>query len=321
MTWLAVRRRNRLDLSQLRRDANETYLYLQARGFLVLTMGNRVSQYRTILGQQGRAVPSRWQWLRQTVVPQLGKNLLATAVHLPTAIGRSLWQILARTLLDTVRTAPPMLAVVILLLFTSDTWKTFGNEPITRVIGILFVVLVASVALFFANARRFGDGRRPPFLPTTEEIYDLARRTPARGLVDANVVPQNESLSRAAVGNLWLIYVLLIGMNFLMVGLSIAVTLMLFGILVFNRAEQADLLGTQHVHVLFSFSTHGSFVFSWQLMLVSFMLAGVAVLYFAAAGLADKEARANLVGPNLDDLRSCVSAFYYYQGAVAKLEE
>jgi len=53
-----------------------------------------------------------------------------------------------------------------------------------------------------------------------------------------------------------------------------------------------------------------------QLILVSLMLSGIAVLSFAATGLQDKKARDAFVKANVTDLKCCVSAFFFYRAAV-----
>ncbi len=55
---------------------------------------------------------------------------------------------------------------------------------------------------------------------------------------------------------------------------------------------------------------------TWQLILVSLMLSGIAVLSFAATGLQDERARDAFVKSNVEDLKCCISAFYFYRAAV-----
>jgi len=296
-------------------------LYLETRGLAGLTIPCRVDYYRRILVEKyGQRTHHTKLVLK--IASLILKQFRAVLLHVPEVALRSLKQALTKTAMQTLRTTPVTLAAMILLFLTSDAWKICGSERLEQVIVILAAVLAVSVLFFFAGSdNKFGawtSGIIPD--PKKDNIRELAQHTTpgAKNLIHLRLAPEGKQLGRAELINVRTVYVILIVVNFLAVGFWAALALFLSGILIFSESAQAGLMGgIRNIHSIVDWSMAGYPVaVTWQLILVSLMLAGIAVLSFAATGLQDERARDAFVRPNVEDLKCCISAFYFYRAAV-----
>jgi hypothetical protein len=287
--------------------------YLQARGLLTLTFGYYAAKYEALR-------PKDHQRMRgPDLIPflkgfwELCVNLGAVAKHLPEVMWISLRQAVTQTVAEALRAAPAMLAVIIFLFLTSDAWKIFGSEAVWRIAALLVLLMAVSVIFFFAGAKRANGSLIDEITPTSADAPLLAARTPAAFWIHDGVVPDSGPLSRVKTLNVNGIYAVLMIGNFVTVGFLTALALICFGMLAFNSAVQGTLLGTKHIVGMLPIASH-QFVLTSQLIVVSLMLAGIAVLSFAVS-LQSTEARATFCGANITDLKSCLSAFYYFRAA------
>lgn len=296
-------------------------LYLETRGLAGLTIPCQVDYYRRILGEKdGRR--THHTKLALKIAYLIIKQFWAVLRHAPAVTGLSLKQALTKTTMQALRATPVTLAAMILLFLTSDAWKICGNERFEQVIVILVAVLVVSVLFFFVGSdNKFGAWTSDIIPdPKTDDIRALAQNIApkAGGLTHLEFAPGGDQLGRLELINVRTIYVMLIAGNFLAVGFWAMLALLFFGILIFDEAAQAGLMGgSNDIHSLIAGSVAGyPTAVTWQLILVCLMLSGIAVLSFAATGLQDERARDAFVKPNVDDLKSCISAFYFYRAAV-----
>lgn len=296
-------------------------LYLETRGLAGLTIPCQVDYYRRILGGENGQRTHHTKLVLRIAILVL-KQLGAVCRHVPAVMAKSISQSLTKTTMQALRTTPVALAAMILLFLTSDAWKICGNERLEQVIVILAAVLAISVLFFFAGSdNKFGTWTSVIIPdPEKDDIKGLAQQTTpeAKNLVHLDLLPASEYLGRLELINVRIVYVTLIIVDFLAVGFWAALALIFFGILIFDESAQAGLMGgSKSIHSLVDKSVAGYPVaVTWQLILVSLMLAGIAVLSFAATGLQDKDARDAFVKPNIDDLRCCISAFYFYRAVV-----
>lgn len=233
-------------------------------------------------------------------------------------VGRSLWHALTQTTLEALRTAPAMLAVIIFLFLTSDAWQVFGGEAIWRVITLLVLLLLVSLAFFFLGSPA-RDGSLSEVLPAARDMPALAAPTPASLWAQSGLAPVPAPLRRGQELSVAGIYAALMAGNFLAVGVLTAVALTAFGLLAFDGSVQQHLMGTIRADFIFRWVIAGhQLALSWQLVIVSVMLSGIAVLSFAVS-LQAKDARAIFCGANIADLQGCLSAFWYWQAAEAWL--
>jgi hypothetical protein len=306
---------------RLREGRDAVSLYLETRGLAGLTIPCRVDYYRRILVEKGgqRTHHTKLGW---KIASLIFKQFRPVFLHIPEVAFRSLKQALTKTAMQTLRTTPVTLAAMILLFLTSDAWKICGNERLEQVIVILAAALAISVLFFFAGSdNKFGtwtSGIIPD--PKKDDVRELAQNTTpeAKNLIHLDLAPGSEKLGRFELINVRTIYVILIVVNFLAVGFWAAFALFLSGIFILNESAQAGLMGgMRNIHSIVVWSVAGYPVaVTWQLLLVSLMLAGIAVLSFAATGLQDERARDAFVKPNVEDLKCCISAFYFYRAAV-----
>jgi hypothetical protein len=305
---------------RLRQGRDAVSVYLEARGLAGLTLPCEIDYYRTILGDSNSRGVRQARLLFKAARLLLAQGWAAFR-HVPAAAGLSLKQALTKTAIQTLSTTPVTLAAMILLFLTSDAWQICGNEHLAQVIVILGVVLIFSVLFFFASSgKEFGCWTSDIIPnPAADDIKALAESTTPGAVKLANLEIDTDSaqLGRLGLANVRIIYVVLVAGNFLAVGFWAMLALFFFGLLIFNEATQARLLGVKKVHALAAGSIVGYPVaVTWQLILVCLMLSGVAVLSFAATGLQDQRARDAFVKPNVDDLKACISAFYFFRAAV-----
>jgi hypothetical protein len=305
----------------LREGRDAVSLYLETRGLAGLTIPCRVDYYRRILSEKDGQRTHHTR-LALKIASLIVKQFWPVLRHIPAVMALSLKQSLTKTAMQTLRTTPVTLAAMILLFLTSDAWKICGNERLEQVVVILATALVISVLFFFAGSdNTFGTWTSDIMPdPKKDNIKKLAQRTvpEAKNLTHLELARGSEQLGRLELINVRTIYVILIVVNFLAVGFWAMLALLLFGVLIFDESAQAGLMGgIKHIHSLVAGSVGGyPIAVTWQLILVSLILAGIAVLSFAATGLQDKDARDAFVKPNVDDLKSCISAFYFYRAAV-----
>jgi hypothetical protein len=307
------------DRRRLCESRDSVVLYLETRGLAGLTLPCSIDYFRRDLRDKG-GPRTRGVKLTLRVAFVVLRQFAAVARHVPAVLAMSLWQALTKTAMQTLRTTPVTLAAMILLFLTSDAWKICGNENVEQVVVIIGAVLAISVIFFFAgSASQFGSWTSEVIPdPRTDNISELAETiTQAKDLVRPEIAPDTGKLSYFQILNVRAVYIVLIVVNFLAVGFWAAAALFFFGILLFSSSAQAELMGGKdQLHPLVVNSIAGYPVaITSQLILVSVMLAGIAVLSFAATGLQDPEARKAFVRQNVQDLKSCVSAFYFYRAA------
>ena len=304
----------------LRQGRDSVSLYLGARGLSGLTMPCRIDYYRRLLDRQDGRRSHRIK-LSLKIASLIARQSLAVAWHVPAVMARSASQALTRTTMQTLRTTPVTLAAMILLFLTSDAWKICGNEQPEQVAVILIAVLTISTLFFFAGSdNAFGHWTSEIFPdPRHDNLKELARQTTdkASNLTRLKLTYDDMRLGRIALINTRTVYVILVVINFLTVGFWAALALVFFGLLLFSKTAQEGLLGVKDLHPIFDHRVAGYPVaLTGQLILVSLMLSGIAVLSFAATGLQDKDARDAFVKANITDLKCCISAFYFYRAAV-----
>ncbi len=289
--------------------------YLQARGFVTFVYGYYKAQYQAALhGARAGGLASFLTGIRI-----LAANLGAVGGHVFVVIGKSLWHALTETTLEALRTAPAMLAVIIFLFLTSDAWHIFGSEAIWRVITLLALLLLVSLAFFFLGSPA-RDGPLSEVLPAAKDMQALTAPTPAWLWAQSGLKPAPAPLRRGQQLNVAGIYAALMAGNFLAVGLLTAFALTAFGLLAFDAPIQQHLIGTTRADFIFRWVIIAGhqLALSWQLVIVSLMLSGIAVLSLAVS-LQAKDARASFCGANIADLQGCLSAYWYWQAAEAWL--
>ena len=326
-SYASGQRADEIKLTLLYEARDSIALYLETRGLAGLTIPYKVRYYREIFRETyGLGVHGLQPWGKLALAKKITvltlAQLWALAKHMPKAAWESIRQSCTKTVTQALRTTPPILAAIIFLFLTSDAWKIGGKEQVAQLIVIVVAVLVISVLFFFIGAEESFGKWTSEIIPDPgkDHVEQLARDTKAGVdvLVYVNVRPGSKPLRKLERLNVTTIYVILIVANFLAVGLCAVLALVFFGILMFSITAQSELMGgDQYVHAIVNTSIAGYPVaLTWQLILVSVMLAGIQVLSFAAVGLQDKVARDAFVRPNIDDLKSCVSAFYYYRAVV-----
>jgi hypothetical protein len=222
---------------------------------------------------------------------------------------------LADTFSVAVRALPPLLAVLLFLSLTQETWQAFGDLEGWRFGAVLigFGLLAAVILLVGLRSERAE-------LASPEPGPDLVRRaggTPAAPLVDRGVEPAAPRLDRIERVNLAVALLITLAVRVAIVGAVVGAAFFVFGLLVVDEELTADWVGSAP-NVLLSTSVAGrELVVTEALVRVAIVLGAFASLYFAAVALGDARNRESFLDDVLERFRRVMAAWSYYRGALA----
>jgi hypothetical protein len=252
--------------------------------------------------------------------------------------------VLVRSVTTTVRSAlrpiPALLAVLVVVFATGDSWRIFGEDPPWRFTALMTILLGASLAAMAVNVRgAFGGwlallGCHDP----QDEVFTRwAGRTPARGLIGTlrpmlplggsdqdsdggEVLPVLRKARRMLAVNVAVLFGLTMVLNVVAVAIWISLLFIAIGTIAISSGITDDLLNTLHPAAVAQFGLLGQqYVITKPLIQLSLVLGAVAALNFATGTLQDRDNRAMFADHALADLRGALGALAYYLGAVAEL--
>jgi hypothetical protein len=226
--------------------------------------------------------------------------------------GRPAFEGLRDTFAVAVRALPPLLAVLLFLSLTQETWRAFGDLEGWRYGAVLigFGVL-AGVILLVASA-----ASAPSWVPEPgPALAERARTTPAAALVDRGVEPAAPPLDPIARVNLAVALLVTLALRVLVVGGVVGGAFFLFGLLVVDEPLTEEWVGSGP-NVFLSISIAGrEVVVTEALVRVAIVLGTFAALYFSAVALGDARNRASFLDDVLERFRRVMAAWSYYRGA------
>ena len=213
------------------------------------------------------------------------------------------------------RALPPLLAVLLFLSLTQETWQAFGDLEGWRFGAVLigFGLLAAVILLVGLRSERaeLASPRAGP------ELAERARRTPAAALVDRGVEPAAPLLDRIERINLAVALLVSLALRVLVVGAVVGGAFFVFGLLVVDEGLTEEWVGGP-ANVLLSISIAGrELVVTEALVRVAIVLGGFAALYFAAVALGDPRNRESFLDDLIERFRRVMAAWSYYRGALA----
>lgn len=226
--------------------------------------------------------------------------------------GRPAFEGLRDTFAVAVRALPPLLAVLLFLSLTQETWRAFGPLEGWRYGAVLigFGLLTAVILLVGLRAERaeLASPRPGP------ELAKRARRTPAAALVERGVEPAAPPLDRIERVNLAVALLVTLGLRVLVVGAVVGAAFFIFGLLVVDEGLTEEWVGGPP-NVLLSLSVAGrEVVVTEALVRVAIVLGTFAALYFAAVALGKGENREDFLDDLLERFRRVMAAWSYYRG-------
>jgi hypothetical protein len=261
--------------------------------------------------------PARAGWIA------LGSAGVAVALYALTSLGvlapllsqgRPAFEGLRDTFAVAVRALPPLLAVLLFLSLTQETWRAFGDLEGWRFGAVLigFGLLAAVILLVGLRAERaeLASPRPGP------DLARRARQTPAAPLVGRGVEPTAPPLDRIERINLAVALLVTLALRVLVVGAVVGGAFFLFGLLVVDEGLTEEWAGA--AHVLLSISIAGrELVVTEALVRVAIVLGAFAALYFAAVALGDARNRESFLDDVLERFHRVMAAWSYYRGALA----
>lgn len=229
-------------------------------------------------------------------------------------LGRPAFEGLRDTFAVAVRALPPLLAILLFLSLTAETWQTFGDLAGWRFGAVLIGFgLLASLILLLGLRDERAELASPAPGPDLER---RARATPAAPLVDRGLAPASPPLDRIERANLAVALLVNLGTRVLVVGAVVGAAFFLFGLLVVDEATTTDWVKAP-ADVLLSASIAGrELVVTEALVRVAITLGGFASLYFAAVALGERRNREDFLDDVLERFRRVMAAWSYYRGAL-----
>jgi type III secretory pathway component EscR len=277
--------------------------------------------------------------LLMLVGPALVSIPYSIIVYLAFALARGV----ATTVKSALRPVPALLAVLVVVFATGDSWRIFGQEPYWRFFGLMAILLGVGLISMGVNLRGVKGGLRADLglrHPVDSVFKEWAANTPAKAYRDAlkPVSPIGDStmhiftddalpawpLARYMVSvNIAFLYWLTMVLNFIAIAFWISLLFVAVGIVAISETTTSGLLGNSPslpVDVFVRFGLLGQqFVFTRQLILLSAALGAVAALNFSTGTLQDPGNRATFLDHALTDLRNALGAFAYYLAALRSL--
>ena len=211
-----------------------------------------------------------------------------------------------------VRAMAVMLALLLFLALSQETWRAFGTLEgwrfgvVMALFGLLSVVLIVS-----------GLRRERAALLAPQPGPELARRaslTPAAPLVRRGVVPAMPPLGRVERLNIGLALVISLGLRVLAVGVAVGIGFLVFAVLIVDRALTAEWVGGDPTVYLAVDVVGGQVVLSEAAIRVATLLGAFAAVYFTAVAVGDRGSREEFLGDEIARLEGVMAAWAYSRG-------
>lgn len=211
-----------------------------------------------------------------------------------------------------VRAMAIMLALLLFLSLSTETWRAFGTLAGWRFGGVMILFgLLAAVVLVAGLRQERSRLQSPEDDPRLEEH---ARSTPAAPLVRRGVQPAFPDLGRIARLNVGLAMVISLALRVLAVGAAVGLLFLVFAVLVVDRQLTVEWVG-QDPNILASESIAGrEVVLSAAAVRVATLLGAFAGLYFTVVAVGDAANRKEFVDDEIERLSRVIAAWAFYRG-------
>jgi hypothetical protein len=221
---------------------------------------------------------------------------------------------------STIREAPVVCVVLVVLFVTSDVWELFGNVQGWRFASVLLVFVAPSLIIVTYT-----------LVPLLEDIYRFLKsselplrvaETPARELAERiPLAPIRPELDRRQRWNIALALGGKVCFRVMMVAISTCFFFVSLGSLAVSRSLTTEWAGRGHEaqwhpHVLVHIPL-GLYALdvTATLIRVSLVLAAIAALTFAITLAREKDAKKQYIQPECQHVKSLIAAWAYYTEA------
>lgn len=211
-----------------------------------------------------------------------------------------------------VRAMAIMLALLLFLSLSVETWQAFGTLAGWRFGGVLILFGLLALVVLLAGLRQ---ERRRLLAPEHDPRLDSrARATPAAPLVRGGVRPHFPDLGPVARFNLGLAMVISLALRVVAVSAAVGVLFLLFAILVIDRQLTNSWVG-EDPNFLWSLSiADREVVISAAAIGVATVLGAFAGLYFTVVAVGDAQNRKEFVEDEIERLSRVMAAWAFYRG-------
>ncbi len=227
---------------------------------------------------------------------------------------------IASTLADSgaiaIRAMPPVMAVLLFLALSMETWQAFGGLSGWRYGGVViaFAILVVLILVYGLSRERRGVHDFEP----GEELEERARNTPARVLVERGVVPSTPALGRIERLNIDLALLFSLALRVIAVALAVGLFFLIFAFLVVDRELAMRWVGDDPNLLVSAVIADREAVLTEAHFRVAGILGAFGALYFTAVAIGDARHRERFLDDELDRLARVTAAWAYYRGALGR---
>jgi MFS family permease len=240
-------------------------------------------------------------------------GIFSLIIHLGRAALIGIWQAASIA----ARAMPLMLALLLFLFLSTETWQAFGQLVGWRFGGVMILFATLVLAVLHGGLKRERQAIMSPELDAA--LAGRAKSTPAAPLCDQGIQPHRVELRWIERVNVSVALLVSLTLRVLAVGLAVGSFFFIFGLLVMDRELTTAWVAQQaEIDVFFSASLDGrEVVVTEPLIRVSLLLGGFSSLYFAVSALGDSRNRQEFVEDEIDRLSNVVAASAYYRGALS----
>ena len=213
-----------------------------------------------------------------------------------------------------IRAMPPVLAVLLFLSLSAETWQAFGRLIGWRYGGVViaFSVLVTLILVYGLSRERAAMYSIEP----GEELEERARHTPALALVERGIAPGSPTLGRIERLNLGLALLLSLALRVLAVALAVGVFFLIFAFLVVDREIALRWVEADPNFLVSTVIADREAVLTEAHFRVAGILGAFGGLYFAAVAVGDARHREQFLDDEVHRLSRVTAAWAYYRGAL-----
>jgi hypothetical protein len=253
--------------------------------------------------------------------------LFNALITLPQRVAMTIVRCWSATLTAALRSVPILIAIFVIVFTTGDAWRLYGSESNQRFELLILIISLLSIAAMIAAMTRVKGGWRSIANQSrmdTASLAELARKTPARNLVEESVTPVHLPGQFYAAKwleiNIYFLFWFTLIAHLFSVALLVFLAFVLIGMVAVSAAATKMLLQSPSLTILWHVRFFGqSFIVTRPLLLLSALFGCIAALTFATVNLQDDRNLSNFLDFSLVSYRRSLSALSYYLGCIADL--
>jgi hypothetical protein len=222
----------------------------------------------------------------------------------------------SRLFRSALRAVPPVLVAIVLLFVTADAWHMLAQPFNSRFWALfgLFMLFAGALAAQTAGGAKVMDLIDKSM---TDAPLKVSKHNPALPIWLRLKAQTN--IRCATNRDVWYLRLVLVAASVLQVaavGLYVAASLVVVGMIGIDKSLATQLVGSPHV----VWSYGGLIFLTRELIDISIILGAFAALYYAAVGLGDKDGREDFLHAGIQTLRRTSDMMLLYRAGRAEVE-